>query len=389
MLPQHLAHLPPPSPAAYALGAELARQIRTAIEAAGGWLSFARYMELALYAPSLGYYSAGSTKLGPAGDFITAPELSPLFGQCLGRQVGQLVAAGIPDVLEVGAGSGVLAADLLETLAALDRLPARYLILEVSGELRERQRARIARRVPRLVDRVHWLEVLPRSLSAVFIANEVLDAIPTQIVRTRNGEIDELGVSLSEDGERFERRYRPASGELEKATLALDLPDDYETEINLAAQAFVKSFAARIERGALLFIDYGFPAAEYYDPQRSRGTLMCHYHHHAHEDPFVLAGLQDITAHVDFTAIADAGTELGFSVLGYTTQAQFLVNCGITDILSGTSPDAVRAYAPLASQAQKLLSPGEMGERFKVLALGRGIAVPLSGFARGDRTHTL
>ena len=389
MLPAPLSTLPAPPAEAKALSARLEALIRTEIEAAGGWLSFARYMELALYAPGLGYYSAGSVKLGREGDFVTAPELSPLFAKCLARQVAQLLEAGLPDVIELGAGSGALAAQLLSALTALGRLPERYLILEVSADLRERQREHIGACVPELVGRVQWLEVLPSNLHAVLVANEVLDAIPTQMIRTRGGTIDEVGVTIGPKGRGFERSYRPVTGALLRAAASLVLPDDYETEINLAVRAFVKSFARVLARGALLFIDYGFPAAEYYHPQRSRGTLMCHYRHHAHDDPFVLPGLQDITAHVDFTAVASAGVDAGSSVLGYTTQAQFLVNAGITEILAETPAENVRAYAPLAAQAQKLLSPAEMGELFKVIALGRGIELPLIGFARGDRTHTL
>lgn len=389
MLPPSLAHLPQPSPAALATSAALENVIRSAIRDSGGWVSFARYMELALYAPGLGYYSAGAAKLGEAGDFVTAPELSALFARCVAREIAQLLEAGLPDVLEVGAGSGALAADLLEALAALGRLPERYLILEVSADFRSRQRARIAERAPALAERVQWLEVLPSRLNAVLLANEVLDAIPAHLVRVRGGRIEEGGVALGARDGAFELRFRPASGELLHAAAALGLPEGYETEINLAARAFVQSFARAIERGALLFFDYGFPAAEFYHPQRSRGTLMCHYRHHAHESPFALVGLQDITSHVDFTAVAQAGVDAGMEVLGYTSQAQFLVNCGITEILGQTPADNVRAYAPLASHAQKLLSPAEMGERFKALALGRGISAPLVGFARGDRAHTL
>lgn len=389
MLPPFLADLPSPPPEAEALSTALQQRIRAAIAKDGGWVSFARYMELALYEPGLGYYSAGSTKLGAAGDFITAPELSPLFARCLARPVAQIIALGIPTVVEVGAGSGVLAARLLEQLEALGRLPERYLILEVSGDLRERQRQRITAQVPHLAGRVQWLDVLPQNLHAVLVANEVLDAIPTHRIQSRAGSIDEIGVTVSPDGLAFVRSDRRATGALLAAATALGLPDDYETEINLASRAFVKSFAARVERGAMILIDYGFPAAEYYHPQRSSGTLMCHYRHQAHEDPFVLVGLQDITAHVDFSAVAEAAAESGMSVLGYTTQAQFLIGCGITEILAETPADDVRAYAPLAGQAQKLLSPAEMGERFKVIALGRGVDQPLIGFAGGDRTHTL
>lgn len=387
MLPASLSHLPVPSADAEAASTRLRAHIDSELEASGGWLPFARFMELVLYAPGLGYYSAGSTKLGPEGDFVTAPELSPLFARCLARQVAQLREARIPDLIELGAGTGALAAGLLEALAALDRLPDRYLILEVSAELRERQRARLCALAPELFTRVEWLDVLPRDLEAVLVANEVLDAIPTHVIRTRAGEIEEMGVTSKAGA--FERTYRPATGALLEAAVTLGLPDDYETEINLAAKALVKSFARVIRRGALIFVDYGFPAAEYYHPQRSRGTLMCHYRHHTHDNPLLLPGLQDITAHVDFTAVATAGNEAGSSVLGFATQAQFLVNTGITEILAETPAANVRAYAPLSGQAQKLLSPAEMGELFKVLALGRGVDEALIGFARGDRTHTL
>jgi SAM-dependent MidA family methyltransferase len=389
MLPPHLAHLPEPPPAAAALGAALEERIRACIGEAGGWLSFARYMELALYEPGLGYYSAGSTKLGPAGDFVTAPELSPLFARCVARQVAEIMEFGITDVIEIGAGSGALAADLLQALAASGRLPARYRILEVSADLRDRQAQRISRCGPKIRTRVEWLDALPHTLDAVLVGNEVLDAIPTHVVRTRESGIDELGVAVDAHSGRFVREYRPATGALLATARAMALPEGYETEINLAARAFVRSFASRIRRGALLFFDYGFPAAELYHPERAHGTLMCHYRHHAHDDPLVLAGQQDMTSHVDFTAVADAALEAGHAVLGYTSLARFLVNCGITGILAEASPHDARAYIPLAAAANKLMSPAEMGELFKVIALGRGIDAPLMGFAQGDRTHTL
>jgi SAM-dependent MidA family methyltransferase len=384
-----LPHLPAPPAAAQALSAELERHIGATIEASGGWISFARYMELALYAPGLGYYSAGSTKLGGAGDFVTAPELTPLFARTLARQVADLIDTGLSEIIEVGAGSGALAADLLQALAAMDRLPQRYSILELSADLRERQRTRICQVAPHLAKRVQWIELLPRAAKAIVLANEVLDAIPAHVIRRHHGAIEELGVRLGAARDKLEREYRRAHGALLAAAAALDLPDGYETEVNLAARAFTRTLGAAISRGAVLFIDYGFPAAEYYHRERSGGTLMCHYRHHAHDDPFVLIGLQDITAHVDFSAIADAAVDAGMDVLGFTSQAQFLVNCGITEILGDASPDDVRSYAPLVAHAQKLLAPSEMGELFKVLALGRGVSEPLRGFASGDRTHRL
>jgi SAM-dependent MidA family methyltransferase len=384
-LPQQNTGLPPPPADALALSTQLNALIRREIGAAGGWLPFARYMELALYAPGLGYYSAGSRKLGAAGDFVTAPELSPLFGRALARQLAELVRQGLPGILELGAGSGALAATLLTELAALGSLPERYNILEVSADLRERQQARLAQFVPQFADRVHWLDALPDRLHAIVIANEVLDAVPVQRVRVDQGTAQEMGVVAAADG--YAWACRPAGAALAAAARALSLPDDYETEISLAAHALVADLGRRLERGALLFIDYGFPAREFYHPQRNRGTLMCHYRHHAHADPFLWPGLQDITAHVDFSAIARAAP--GLDLLGYTSQAQFLINCGITELLAAVPAADAARYAPLAAQAQKLLSPAEMGELFKVIALGRGITAPLPGFSRGDKSHTL
>ncbi|RPJ45462.1 MAG: class I SAM-dependent methyltransferase [Betaproteobacteria bacterium] len=384
-LPQQHTGLPLPPPDALEVSAHLHALIDSEIIAAGGWISFARYMELALYAPGLGYYSAGSRKLGPAGDFVTAPELSPLFGRTLARQLAELIRQGLADILELGAGSGALAVAALTELAALDCLPQRYLILEVSADLRERQQSHLVQTVPRLADRVHWLEMLPDRLNGVVIGNEVLDAIPVHRIRTDKGALLEIGVRVSNN--EFASALRPASGALAQAAHQLSLPDDYETEIGPAASALIADLGRRLERGVLLFIDYGFPAHEFYHPQRNRGTLMCHYRHHAHADPFLWPGLQDITAHVDFSAIALAGT--GLDLLGYANQAQFLINCGITELLAAVPATETARYAPLAAQAQKLLSPAEMGELFKVIALGRGIDPPLLGFRRGDKSHTL
>jgi SAM-dependent MidA family methyltransferase len=377
--------LPLPPPAALELSSRLQALIDGEIRAAGGWISFARYMELALYAPGLGYYSAGSHKLGAAGDFITAPELSPLFGRTLARQLAELLAQDIPDIIELGAGSGALAATMLAELDELQRLPQRYLILEVSADLRQRQQAHLAATVPQFANRVSWLEQLPDHLHAIVLGNEVLDALPVHRVGVDQGRVEEIGVTANNDG--FVWANRPAPATLQQAVTAHELPDDYETEISLAVPALIGSLAQRLTRGALLFIDYGFPAHEFFHPQRNRGTLMCHYRHQAHADPFLWPGLQDITAHVDFSAVAQAGA--GLELLGYTGQAQFLINCGITGLLAAVPAADTARYAPLAAQAQQLLSPAEMGELFKVIALGRGISGPLSGFRRGDRSHTL
>ena len=388
MLPPHLATLPPPPPAAAAVGDALRERIAAEIRGAGGWIPFARYMALALYSPGLGYYSAGSAKLGVAGDFVTAPELSPLFGRCLARQAAEVLAQGIDEIVELGPGSGALASQLLRALEDAGRLPERYTMIELSADLRQRQVSRIEAEAPHLANRVRWVDTMPEAGAGLVIANEVLDAVPTQLVHTRRGEIDEVGVSLGAEGN-FEYASRPATGALLDAARALARPDDYRTEINLESRALVRSLCERVTRGALIFVDYGFARAEYYHPERSRGTLMCHYRHRAHDDPLALAGLQDITAHVDFTSVADAALDGGMHVLGFASQAQFLVNCGVTELLGELPAEDARAYAPAAAAAQKLLSPAEMGELFKVIAVGRGIEGRLLGFARGDRTHAL
>jgi len=386
-LPLHMS-LPEPSAEARAHSAQVAAHIRAEIERAGGWIGFARYMELALYAPGLGYYMAGSRKLGADGDFTTAPELAPLFGHAVARAAAQALAAAGEEILEIGAGSGALAAALLEELERLGALPARYLILELSPELRARSRDTLAARVPHLMERVAWLNGLPPGFVGFVIGNEVLDAMPVHVVRARGGAIEEAGVALGRDGA-FEWAYRPATGALAGAASELDLPDGYTTEIGLVARAFLASLARTLERGVALFVDYGFPRREYYHPQRSAGTLMCHYRHRAHADPFFLPGLQDITAHVDFTAVAEGARGAGASLLGYTNQAQFLINCGLTDLLSRVSPEDAKRYLPLAAAANKLTSPAEMGELFKAIAFGRGVADDLAAFKSGDRRHTL
>lgn len=378
--------LPIPSADAAAHSQRVRQHILNDIAAHGGWISFARYMELALYSPGLGYYAAGAAKFGPAGDFTTAPERSHLFGRALARQVAQVLAETGGDVLEVGAGSGKLASDVLLELQRLGALPARYTILELSATLQARQREMLVAQAPQLLERVRWLDRLPETFIGVVLGNEVLDAMPVHLVTRDKGQLYERGVGLSTD--RLSWVDQPlAVGALQQAAAALNLPEDYVTEINLAAPAFVASLAERMVRGALLFIDYGFPRAEYYHPQRNQGTLMCHYRHHAHGDPFFWPGLQDITAHIDFSSIARSTADL--QVLGYATQANFLLNCGITDLLAETSPEDVTRYLPLANQVQYLLSPAEMGELFKVIALGKGLEQPLRGFARGDLQHRL
>jgi SAM-dependent MidA family methyltransferase len=346
-IPAQPTELPSPPPDALAASAALARVIASEIAASGGAISFARYMELVLYAPGLGYYMAGARKLGRDGDFVTAPEMSPLFGTTLARQLAPLVAAGLADILEIGAGSGALAAELLLELERLGSPPRRYFILELSSDLRSRSRDTLAARAPRHLERVSWLNQLPGAFTGLVIGNEVLDAMPVHRVIRRGGETLEGFVQYIEQRERFLDLERPATEAVRQAAEALPRPaDGYRTEIQLHARAFIRSLGATLERGVALFFDYGFPQREYYHPQRSAGTLMCHYRHRAHDDPYFLPGLQDITSHIDFSAIARAGADAGMALLGYASQAQFLLNCGITDLL-------------------------------------------LAGFARGDRSHAL
>ncbi len=389
--PAPAATLPPPSADALAASEELAGAIAADIAAAGGWIGFDRFMELALYTPGLGYYAGGAHKFGAAGDFVTAPELSPVFAQTLAVQLQQLQTCCAAQLIEVGAGSGKLASDLLLELERQRRLPESYAILELSGELRRRQHDTIAQRAPHLLPRVHWLDELPGRFSGIVLANEVLDAMPAHLVHWHAGGIGERGVTVA--GGRFAWADRPASGQLLERALALagecGIRPPYLSEIALAAPAWVRQWARILEQGVLLLIDYGFPRHEYYHPQRAAGTLMCHHRHHAHDDPFYLPGLQDITVHVDFTAIADSGCSEGLDLLGYTAQSTFLFNCGLTDILARTPADDPLRYLPLANAVQQLVSPAEMGELFKVMALGRRISEPLCGFRSGDRSASL
>jgi SAM-dependent MidA family methyltransferase len=382
--------MPAPDADAAAASALLAGRIADEIRQAGGWIPFSRYMALALYTPGLGYYGGGARKFGAAGDFVTAPELSPLFAEALAAQIAPLMAASAPRLLEAGAGSGILAFDLLHAFERRGALPERYEILELSGELRARQQATLARAAPHLAARVVWLDALPENFSGVVLANELLDALPVDLAVWREDGIHERGVTLAENG--FAWAERPATGGLLAAAQALSfVSPPYVSEIGLAARAWVAEWGRILRRGALLLIDYGFPQREYYHPQRGEGTLMCHYRHHAHGDPFWLPGLNDLTAHVDFTAIAEAGYEAGLDVLGYASQGAFLLNCGLAQLLEARRADAAAdvAYATLAAGAQKLISPAEMGELFKVLLLGKGIEEPLPGFAQGDRSHAL
>jgi len=385
-----MSSLPPPSPEALAHSARLRELILRDIEMQGGWIPFSRYMELALYAPGLGYYTAGAHKFGSAGDFVTAPEISPLFGRTLARQLAEIMQLSAPQVLELGAGSGRLAADMLLELERLDSLPERYCILEVSADLRQRQQALLQERAPRLAGRVQWLETLPDHIEGAVIGNEVLDALPVHVVHWDEDDIFERGVVNNAGNFEWQDRLTENEALLQIAQI-IPMPADSISEISLTTRGLTASLCQRLEHGVLLLIDYGFGAREYYHPQRTLGTLMCHYRHYAHDDPFFLTGLQDITAHVDFTAVAESAIDHGARLLGYTSQAHFLMNSGITYLLQETSPENLREYLPQSMQVQKLTSPAEMGELFKVIALGKNIeeATQLSGFSNGDLSRYL
>ena len=385
--------LPSPSPDARLHSQRVTEHIRAALDAHAGWIDFAHYMNLALYAPGLGYYVAGATKFGAAGDFVTAPELSPLFGRTLALQVAQILQETDGDLMELGAGSGKLAVDVLLQLEQQNVLPTHYFILEVSAELQARQHATIATGAPHLVERVSWLSTLPAHFKGVILANEVLDALPVHCVQWQGEKLYERGVAW--DDARFVWQARElTSGALWQSAQALgvncDSPDaPYTSEISLAIPALIQALAATLACGAMIFIDYGFPKREYYHSQRHMGTLRAHYRHHALDDPFFLPGLCDLTSHVDFSALTQAATQSGLKLAGYTSQAGFLMNAGITSLLMQTSPENAAAYLPQANAVQRLISPAEMGELFKVAGFSRNCDSPWLGFTHGNRAHTL
>lgn len=367
-----LPHGAAPSPEALEHSQKLTHQLTEVIQQQGGWISFEQYMNLALYAPGLGYYSAGATKLGGSGDFITAPELTPLFGQCLAEFAAERlksIADGI--ILELGAGSGALACQIMSYLDRAGELPREYWILEVSAELRARQEARVAALPLHVRERIRWLERWPESFRGVLLANEVLDALPVHRVCFEQGQWQEMGVGLGQGV----LAWQMAS--LSNPNLAAALPElptnppRYETEINLNANALMQTLAHSLTEGCAVFVDYGFPAREFYHPQRYQGTLMCHYRHQAHGDPFRYPGLQDITAHVDFTAVARAALDAGLLLEDYDNQTNWLIHHGLLNLMdTGADPNDLERVKTL-SAVHKLLSPAEMGELFKVLVVGR------------------
>ena len=357
------------------------------IRHAGGQVPFARFMELALYAPGHGYYSAGQRKLGAGGDFVTAPELTPMFSQCLARVYTEVQQTlGQADLLEVGGGSGKLALDLLLALEQTQRLPRHYYLLEVSAELRARQRQTLSA-YPELGARVIWLDTLPENFRGLILGNEVLDAMPVDRFVMQADGAHLLGVGI--DREAFAWRQGPRDSALSARLAPLALPVGYTSEVGRVAEGWLRSMGERLAAGMLLLIDYGFPRAEFYHPDRHTGTLMCHHRQRAHTDPLVLIGLQDITAHVDFSAIAEAASDVGLTLAGYTSQAAFLLGSGLTELAAQSDPADTRAHLERMQAVKKLTLPHEMGELFKVIGFTKGVELTLPGFTLQDRRHRL
>ncbi len=391
-------YLPIPDTVARTHSHLLCAQIEAALDEANGWLPFDRYMEYTLYTPDFGYYSSGAAKFGhcaqDGSDFITAPQLSPLFAKTLARAIeATLDASDTHEVMEFGAGNGILAAQLLN---ALGTRCERYTIVELSGELRARQCATLTKCAQRSAACVYWLDTLPDQFEGVIFGNEVLDAMPIRLFARRENRWFERGVTRDKHIFKWiDQLVDPDKRHHESALMELlhSIRDNYDylTEFHQAARAWTRTVCTMLTRGAVLLLDYGFPRHEYYHPQRSQGTLMCHYRHHAHTDPFFYPGLQDITAHVDFSGIADAALATGMELLGYTSQARFLINSGITDVLAKLDPLDPSRFLPAANAVHKLLSEAEMGELYKVIGFGRGMSKHALNFAflEGDRSQSL
>ena len=383
-----MSELPLPGAEASAVSAELLEKLQTCIAQHSGCLPFDDFMAAALYEPGLGYYSNGLMPFGEQGDFVTAPESGSLFGRCLAQSIASVLetlAQGV--VMELGAGSGVLAADLLDELRRLDCLPERYYILERSAAMRALQEATLARRIPELVERVEWLTELPaQPVSGVIFGNEVADALPVKRFCWSAERVTEVGVTWQ--GDKLSDCEGPGDADFQARVKALARDagwgEGYSSEYCPSLPAWISSLADCLAQGLLLMIDYGYGRAEYYHAQRAMGTLICHYRHNAHSDPFFYPGLQDITAFVDFTAIAEAASDCGMQLEGYTSQAQFLIGCGIDQLLSQSDPDDVRHFLQLTNEAKRLLLPGEMGERFKVIGFARDVLQGVKGFSAQD-----
>ena len=392
--PRNITGLPEPDKASLDHSLRVENAIRAAIRDAGGTLSFSRFMHMALYEPGLGYYVAGQQRFGAGGDFVTAPELGSLFGQCLASQIDQIMThlkeqGTAVDVMEFGAGSGQLAACILAELEVIEQLPARYLIVETSPDLRQRQRETIEKRVPEHLERVEWVDSIPdHSFSGVILANEVLDAMPVELfgIDTEGG-VQQGCISLEEGG--YGWTAVAADDALAEQVKRFELMPAYTSELNTALPGWIAMLAGWLDNGVVLLIDYGFPRHEYYHPERNGGTLMCHYRHHSHSDPLRLAGIQDITAHVDFTAVAEAADDARLDLLGFTNQAGFLIGNGLPQRMAGLMQEDTETQARINHEIQMLTSPAEMGELFKVMALGRGYDGELDGFVFRDMRRRL
>ncbi|MDH3979528.1 MAG: SAM-dependent methyltransferase [Gammaproteobacteria bacterium] len=389
-----VTELPAPGADEQALSDALSAQICQAITDNGGAIPFSHFMELCLYAPGLGYYSAGLRKFGAGGDFVTAPEISPLFGACIARSCAAVLGAlDGGDILEFGAGSGRLAVDLLAGLDTLECLPQRYFILERSAELKQRQQQLLQAELPELFERVVWIDCLPeQGFRGVMLGNEVLDAMAVERFRWRGEEAEQYFVTRAEDG--FAWQTGPVATDELRAGIARiaresALPDGYVSELNTSLQPWLQSVAASLQAGMILLIDYGYPRSEYYHEQRSSGTLLCHYRQRAHADVLRWPGLQDITAHVDFTAVAEAAVTAELAVSGYTTQSYFLLDCGLDSLLQAAGPTDDVDYLRQVQQAKTLILPGEMGERFQSIALTRELDIEIPGFRMQDFRYRL
>lgn len=381
-------NLPAPGDLAQQHSEKLIALIKSEIDKNGGVISFQRYMDLALYAPGLGYYAAGSIKLGAEGDFITAPEISPLFSQALANAILPIIDSQ-QIILEVGAGRGRMAADILVYLQQQNKLPNEYWILELSADLRQRQKNIIEKSIPEFIDKVKWLDTLPEQFSGVVLANELLDAMPVQLFQKVEKGINEVNVIWLDDKFVFQFKSNTDDRLMARVTdieaaLEIELAAGYVSEINFAAEDWLKSIAERLQQGVIVLIDYGFPRHEYYHAQRKQGTLMCHYRHRTHPDAFVYPGLQDITAHVDFTAMADAALEANLKVIGYTNQVSFLMGAGLLELAALNDESGVQKQMETASQIKKLTLPHEMGELFKVIGFSKNREVSLPAFEFRD-----
>jgi SAM-dependent MidA family methyltransferase len=390
---------PLPSPSADEIqhSDQLSRRICDEINANQGSISFRKYMEMALYEPALGYYVAGKRKLGEGGDFVTAPEISALFSRCIANQCAQVLQEiNTGSILEFGAGSGIMAADILLHLEKLACLPEHYYIIDLSPELKQQQRNTLERHAAHLLSRVEWLSTLPEKFSGVILGNEVLDAMPAELFHYADKQIFQQHVIFEDD--QFKLINKVADDSFlnslhflnsPEQVNALNLPDNYTSEFNPNINHWIEQLTASLQQGIILLIDYGYSRQEYYHPDRDMGTLICHYHHLTHNNFFWYPGLQDITANVDFTHVAEAADNKGLLVAGFTSQAAFLAACGLEDLFIQALEQSPEQQYHLAQQIRTLSLPAEMGERFKVIALNKKMDIDLIGFSTIDYRHKL